>query len=164
MALHDELQAFFDDYVAKWNRNDSAAMKALWDLDEPEPIYVAEEREPLIGWQALEAYWTGGTNYTHLITYKDLRAKPAAENVAIAFFKLGWNAYIPGSSYRRPIGGKVRASALLRRKSAGWRLFHWIEAPEAAMTQMIGFHERAVDPAFLEILKAKGITYPPRTD
>ena len=52
MALTDELTAFFDDYIAKWNRNDAAGLKAMWDMDEPEPIYVAEEREPLIGWPA----------------------------------------------------------------------------------------------------------------
>ena len=164
MALHDELQAFFDDYFAKWNRNDGAGLKALWDLDEPEPIYVAEEREPLIGWPALEAYWAGGANSTHLITYGDLRAKPAGDNLAIGFFRLRWNAYMPGTSYRRPIGGRVRSSALLRKKSAGWRLFHYIEAPEAAMVQMVGFHEKAVDPAFFELLKAKGITVPPRIE
>jgi hypothetical protein len=164
MALHDEITAFLDDYVAKWNAYDSTGLKAMWDADEREPIYVAEEREPLIGWAALEAYWAAGASggSTHLIKYRDLTAREIAPGVAHAFYRLSWNVYIPGGAYPRPIGGWVRATSLLRRKPAGWRLFHHIEAPEASIIQLRAAHEKAVDPELFEILRAKGITFPPR--
>ncbi|MCB2109217.1 MAG: nuclear transport factor 2 family protein [Rhodobacteraceae bacterium] len=160
MSLHDEIKAVLDDYIAKWNVYDIPGMKALWDSDEAEPIYVAEERDPIIGWQAMETYWGGGAKTsTHLIKYSDLMARKAADDVAHAFYRLHWNVYIPGGAYPRPIGNSVRVTSLLRKKPAGWRLFHHIEAPEASIIQLRKAHERAVDPELFEMLKKKGITF-----
>ena len=46
-------------YVDHWNDYDVEPMIAMWDGDEPDPIYVAEEREPLHGWEAIKGYWRG---------------------------------------------------------------------------------------------------------
>jgi hypothetical protein len=161
-TLQEDIQAVFDSYVAHWNNYEADAMAAFWDRDEPDPIYVAEEIDPLRGWDALEAYWRGAVPNTteHLITIRDLTVREIAPGVAHAFWQMGWNVYFSTERlYAKPIGGEVRATALLREKPDGWKFFHWIEAPLASLIQLKRAHEEAVDPRLLDKLKAKGIEF-----
>lgn len=160
--LHDEVQTVLEQYVAHWNAYETDAMIALWDRDEPDPIYVAEELDPLRGWDAIEAYWRGADPDTteHLITVRDLSVREIAPDVAHAFWQMGWNVYFSTERlYSKPIGGEVRTTALLRRKADGWKFFHWIEAPLASLIQFKRAHEQAVDQRLLQKLKAKGIEF-----
>ncbi len=161
-TLAEDIQTVLDTYVAHWNEYNADAMIALWDRDEPEPIYVAEEIDPLRGWDALERYWRGADPATteHLITTRDLTVREIAPGVAHAFWQMGWNVYFSTERlYAKPIGGEVRTTALLRKKPDGWKFFHWIEAPLASLIQLKRAHEQAVDPRLLEKLRAKGIQW-----
>jgi len=160
MSLTTEIRAFLDDYIAHWNAYDVARLRALWDSEEENPIYVAEEADVLYGWPALERYWAvDRSSSERLIKYGNLETKEAAPGVAIAFYQLSWNVYLRNIRlYPKPIGGTVRVSALLRRKPEGWRLFHYVEAPLAAMIQVRRALEAAVDPELFEILQRKGIS------
>ncbi len=161
-SLQNEIQATLEQYVAHWNDYDVESMIALWDRDESDPIYVAEELDPLRGWDAMEAYWRGADPETteHLITVRDLTACEIAPGVAHAFWQMGWNVYFSTERlYTKPIGGEVRTTALLRRKTNGWKFFHWIEAPLASLIQFKRAHEQAVDPRLLQKLKSKGIEF-----
>ena len=51
--LKDEIGTLLDRYVAHWNAWEMDAVRGLWDPDEAEPIYVAEESPALVGWDAL---------------------------------------------------------------------------------------------------------------
>jgi hypothetical protein len=55
--LEAEIGAVLERYVSHWNDWEMDAVKGLWDPDEPEPIYVAEEAPAHIGWEALDRYW-----------------------------------------------------------------------------------------------------------
>lgn len=161
-TLQDDIQSVLDTYVAHWNNYDADAMAAMWDHDEPEPIYVAEEIDPLRGWAALEAYWRGADPETteHLITTRDLTVREIAPGLAHGFWQMGWNVYFSTEKlYAKPIGGEVRTTALLRKKPDGWKFFHWIESPLASLIQLKRAHEQAVDPRLLAKLKAKGISF-----
>ena len=73
---------------------------------------------------------------------------------------MSWSIYfITEKLYPKPIGGEVRVTALLRKKQDGWKFFHWIEGPLAALFQLQRAHENKVDPRLIEKLKAKGITF-----
>ncbi len=149
--LHAEISAVLDDYMTRWSASDMDGLQQLWDADEPSPIYVAEEREPLIGWEAVRGYWRPPRPGTleRQISYADLHVRRVAGDVALAFYTLSWNLYIRRSPvYPRPFGGKVRATTLLRRRPAGWRLFHHIEGPTAAFVQVRDLLEMSVDPEF----------------
>jgi len=159
-TLYDDIRAVLDRYVERWNAWDMAALRALWDPEEPEPIYVAEEREALIGWEALASYWKVGEprRSEHFIRFFDLRVRAMAPDLAHAFYKLSWNYFSRDNPlYRHPIGGEVRATTLLRRKPEGWRLFHHIEAPLASLIQLRQAHERNVDPELFEQLERAGL-------
>jgi hypothetical protein len=161
MDLHRELAEFLDAYFAAWNVYDVPAMRALWDLDEEQVIYLAEECEPHIGWPAIESYWgVDRSAAERMLTWRDLTAVMAGADVAIAFFHCNWSTYLRGNRlYPKPFGGPVRISMALRRKQTGWRAFHYIEAPLASLVQVRRAHEQAVDPALHARLSAMGISY-----
>jgi hypothetical protein len=149
--LHAAIAAVLDEYFTRWSASDMEGLQELWDADEPDPIYVAEEREPLIGWEAVRGYWRPPRPgmLERLIRYDDLQVRPIAEDVALAFYTLSWNLYMRRNPvYPRPIGGRVRATTLLRRREAGWRIFHHIEGPTAAFVQVRDLLEMSVDPEF----------------
>jgi hypothetical protein len=160
-TLHEELTAFLNDYFAAWNVYDAARMRALWDTEEKDVIYLAEECEPHIGWDAIDGYWgVDRTKAERLLTWRDLTAIAASPDVAIAFFHCNWSTYLPGNRlYPKPFGGPVRISMVLRRKPEGWRAIEYIEAPLASLIQIRRAHEDAVDPALHARLAAKGITF-----
>lgn len=149
MTIEQDIGAFVDRYIALWNAYDVPAMRAMWDEREESPIYLAEEAEPMIGWPAIEAYWgIDRSKSDRLITHDRLTVRQASEDIAIAFYHMRWNVFIPGNRlYPKPFGGAVRVSATLRRREDGWRLFHYVEAPLAALIQMRQASEAMVDPA-----------------
>lgn len=161
MTLHDEIAAFLDSYFEAWNRYDVSAMKALWDGDEPTPIYVAEECDPHIGWDAILGYWgVDRSKSERLVTWKTLTVREGAPGCAVALIDANWSTYIPGSRlYPRPFGGPVRISVALRRTGDSWKLFHYVEAPLASIVQLRRAHEDAVEPALHTRLAEKGIRY-----
>ncbi|MDA0368345.1 MAG: nuclear transport factor 2 family protein [Proteobacteria bacterium] len=136
-SLHDELGGFLRTYEAAWRGGNYDAVRALWDSDEPEPIYVAEESAPLIGWAAIDAYFAGNRKVLANVAIRtwDHQVRAVGEDVAILFYQMHWNAKIVDGSL---MGGDVRVSGLVRRTAAGWRFFHYVEAPLAAMVQMRG--------------------------
>lgn len=160
-TLHAELTAFLDAYFAAWNTYDVATMRALWDETEANVVYVAEECEPHIGWQAISGYWgVDRSKSERLLTWRDLHALRAGDDVAVAFFHANWSTYIPGNRlYPKPFGGPVRISMTLRRKPEGWRAIQYVECPLASLIQLRHAHEAAVDPALHALLAAKGIRY-----
>jgi hypothetical protein len=108
--------------MARWSASGMEGLQELWDADEPDPIDVAEEREPLIGGEAVRAYWRPPRPGTleRLIRYDELHVRPVAEGVALAFYTLSWNLYMRRNTvYPRPIGGRVHATTLLPRREAG---------------------------------------------
>ena len=159
--LHQQLAAFLDRYFEAWNRYDVAAMRAMWDEREQQTIYVAEESEPHYGWEQILGYWGIDRSASErLVSWHELTAVSASEDVAIAFIQANWSTYIPGNRlYPKPFGGPVRITMVLRRIEGDWLAIHYIEAPMASIVQLRCAHEDAVEPALHERLAAKGMTY-----
>jgi len=133
-ALDIDIADFLTQYRACWGRADYDGVLALWDQDEPSPIYVAEESDPAIGWDAIRKYFDGNRKVLAKIGIRtwNLQMRQPAPDMAIAFYEMQWNAQLTPAFGGQIMGGFNRVSGLLRRKPAGWRLFHYIEAPLAA--------------------------------
>lgn len=161
MSIDQEITDYLDGYFEAWNRYDVPAMTALWDEDEPLPIYLAEEMDPRIGWGAVLGYWNVDRSKSErLVTWRNLTVKEAAPGLAIALFDANWSSYVPGSRlYPKPFGGPVRITTAMRRKPDGWRMFHYVEAPLASIVQLRQAHENTVEPELHARLAAKGIVY-----
>ncbi|MDG2242109.1 MAG: nuclear transport factor 2 family protein [Rhodospirillaceae bacterium] len=156
------VEQILTDYVDRWNDYNSDGMISFWDAEDEGIIYVAEEIDTLHGWNALEGYIRGiNPEFAeHLITVRDVTARTVAPGVIQAFWSMSWSIYfVTENLYPKPIGGDVRVTALLREKDDGWKFFHWIEGPIAALFQLQRALEKKVDPRLLEKLKAKGITF-----
>jgi hypothetical protein len=135
-------------YERCWNEHRITALETLWDVDEPNPIYIAEEvADTLIGWDAIRAYWLAAETMIPRLAIRtfDQEERPVAPGITLLHFGMHWNAELAnGSEY----GGDVRATALLREKGGRHLFFHYIEAPLGALPFLQRAYSAAVDPAF----------------
>ena len=130
-ALTAEIDAALNDYEALWDRQDPAGLIDMWDQDDPEPFYLAEEQDEWrIGWNQVRDYWDPpGESTTESIRmrFDGVQARWLSDDLAFAKFWIRFDtkmAFLPG-----PIGTDARASAIFRKTDDGWRLITWAESP-----------------------------------
>ncbi len=148
-ALAASLDAVLSELYARYAAREFEATRALWDADEPNPVYLAEEIEDYLrSWPEIERYWADTrAALPHLgVRHWDLRAHAVAADLAIATCHMHWDAWIAGAA--RPIGGDVRVTATFRKRPAGWKLIHYVEAPMAPTIYLRRALERSVTPGF----------------
>jgi hypothetical protein len=121
-------------YVGYSETMNFAGKKALWDADDPSPLLMPEEaRTALIGWNAIEAYWSKSRTIMDSLQSRSAnhRVRQIDEDLALATYDMRWIATLSGPKEisRKPISADVRVTALLRKKSEGWRFFHLMEGP-----------------------------------
>ncbi|MCS7002309.1 MAG: nuclear transport factor 2 family protein [Dehalococcoidia bacterium] len=153
--LHAAATALVDAYAACWSRRDFAGLKALWDTDDPGPLYLAEEiLEPLIGWDAIDRYWamTSGLVTRMWMRTADLQARPLGPDHAIVFYNMDWNLTVGDQD---PIAADVRVIMILRKKPDGWKVCHYAEASIGPLTYLRRAYRRAVAPEFAERVRAE---------
>jgi len=129
-----ELAELIARYVSYSEGMNFAAKRALWDSDDPAPLLMPEEaHEPLIGWAAIDAYWSKSRVVMDSLKSRSAnhRARLIAPDIALMTYDMRWVATLAGPADvpRKPIAADVRVTALLRRKPEGWRLFHLMEGP-----------------------------------
>jgi hypothetical protein len=129
--LTAEIDAVLNEYEALWDKQDTAGLAALWDQNDPEPFYLAEEQDEWrIGWeQVMEYFDPPGESTTDSIRmrFDGVQARWLADDLAFAKFWIRFDTkmqFLPN-----PIGTDARASAIFRKTDAGWRLITWAESP-----------------------------------
>ena len=147
--LRPEIEAVLQQLVERWNAMRLLAIRELWDPQEAKPYYIPEEAEqPLTGWEAIESYWRGTLDSISRLSMRvwDLEVKPLGEDLAVAVYRMHWNAEVVG--FPKPIGGDNRVTAIFRQTEQGWRFCHYVEAPLAPITYMRQLYELNVDEEF----------------
>ncbi len=91
--LTREIEAFLATYAEVYNRQDYTTLLSMWDRDDPDPIYIAEEiNPPMQGWGRINAYFNPKPGFSVLDgfrnEYTDIKAHYLAEVLAIATYKL----------------------------------------------------------------------------
>ncbi len=132
MTAREEVVATIRHYASLAESMDFAGRKALWDPDEGLPILCPEESEtPLIGWDALDGYWSHSRTSMASLKAKvtNIRVSMLADDIAWATYDNRWIATMAGPVPQPPISADVRMNALLRRKPDGWRYFQLVEGP-----------------------------------
>jgi hypothetical protein len=137
--LTAEIAPLIEAYVSYSEGMNFAAKKKLWDVDDPSPLLMPEEaHEPLIGWAAIDAYWSRSRTVMASLKSRvaNVRVRRIAPDIALATYDMRWIAVLAGppDPARKPISADVRVTALLREKPHGWRLFHLMEGPIDLMT------------------------------
>jgi ketosteroid isomerase-like protein len=134
-ALDDEITAFLARYAAAYNREDYAALLGMWDTDDANVFYMAEEIDPpLQGWKTLRAYFARpGVLDGIRNEYSRVRAHYLAPDVAIATYKLRFDIKIRNM---QALSSWDRIVAVFRRKDGEWKMIAYAEAPQAPLTMI----------------------------
>lgn len=152
-ALQAEIEAVVHDTAARWNSQDYASVLDLWDRDEPNVMYLAEEQPGwFVGWGQLKAYLGAGTPFIEAIREEmaNIRVQPIAADLAAVTWDLHFEMKQKGA---QPIGEDIRVTAIMRRKPEGWRYIHYAEAPMTAAMYMRKLMSQDVDPEkFREVM------------
>ncbi len=138
-------------YVACAQNMDFVGRKALWDKDEPLPILCPEESEQaLIGWDALDAYWSASRQSMASLKAKavDFSVVLLADDIALVTYCSRWIAEMAGAVPTPAIAADVRMTALLRKKPEGWRYFQLVEGPVDMLTMARQAAERSAEELF----------------
>ena len=129
--LTAEIDAALNEYEALWDAQNTPGLVALWDQDDDEPFYLAEEQDEWrIGWKQVMGYFDpGGESNTESLRmrFDGVQARWLSEDLAFAKFWIRFDTkmiFMPGS-----IGTDARASAIFRKTDEGWRLITWAESP-----------------------------------
>ncbi|MDP6437013.1 MAG: nuclear transport factor 2 family protein [Gammaproteobacteria bacterium] len=129
--LTAEIDAALNEYAALWDEQNPAGLIALWDQNDPEPFYLAEEQDEWrIGWDQVKDYWNpeGPSNMTSIrMRFDGVQARALSDDLAFAKFWIRFDTkmkFMPN-----PIGTDARASAIFRKTEYGWRLITWAESP-----------------------------------
>lgn len=151
--LQSEFEALFREYEEIWNSQDYARLKALWDADDPEPFYLAEEQDDWkFGWDAVEKYWvpTPGKSALESIMmhYRDFRVKQIGSDLAIVACWVRHDLKLRGPM--KATGGDARVMSVFRKKPEGWRFIAYAEGPMTPVLYMHKLYEKDVSPEFPE--------------
>ena len=153
MSLEAEITDVIEALEAAWKAHDFAAVKALWDTSDPQPVYNAEEAEKAFtSWPEIDRYWSHTAGVLVRVSHRasNRLIKAASPDIAIILYDMHWNAVVaPGGLFGGELmAGDNRVNIMLRRKPEGWRIFHYVEAPVAGMVQMRQAMRALVDPDF----------------
>jgi hypothetical protein len=150
--LEEELGKFLGRFEDIWCRLRPTELRDLWDPEEDQPFYIAEEiAEPMYGWEVLEAYWRDAEAILlkFSIRTRDLRCKRVGAEHAVMNFIMHWNGLLRGME-QSPLGLDVRVSALLRKTAEGWRFCHYVESPLGAFPYLQASYGANVDEGFMD--------------
>lgn len=133
--LDRELTAFLTRYAEAYNRQDYAALLRMWDTDDPDAFYIAEEVDPpLHGWKRINAYFARpGVLDGIRNEYSRVQAHYLAPDVAIATYFLRFDIKV---KTLKPLSSFDRVVAVFRRKEGGWKMAAYVEAPQAPLTMV----------------------------
>jgi hypothetical protein len=151
-VLQEQLATLLRRFEDTWCRLRPTELRGLWDPEEAQPFYIAEEiAEPMYGWDAIEAYWREAEAILvkFSIRTRDMRCKPVGAEHALMNFIMHWNGILRGME-QSPLGLDVRVSALLRNTAQGWRFCHYVESPLGAFPYLQASYRANVDEDFLD--------------
>jgi len=150
--LYAEIDAVLKKTEECWNSQNWYHMNELWDEDDPEPIYVAEELyEPMIGWETIRKYWRPAGKGLDAFRwgYSNLFVKELAPDIALALFNHWFELKIVGGKIP-PRAGFDRVLALYRKRPEGWKQIMYAQCPLGPDTYVRALCEKIVKPDFGE--------------
>ena len=142
------VEAFIHAYVDKQRAMDAAGIAADWEDDET-VFYIAEEfDDPMIGVSAITRYWRENTAIIGRLGVRmgDIRTRVIAPGLVSVLFPLHWDAVLKTGGL--PIGGDVKAVALVRWSGDRWRLIQWTESALGPLPFLSRVYQRNASPGF----------------
>jgi hypothetical protein len=140
----------------RWDSQDTASLKELWDTDDTNPFYLAGEQEDwFIGWDELNNYLApvGAPKITQAIRVRfyNIRVRPLDADMAFAGYWMRTEMKLVFQP--KPFASDNRVSAVFRRKPEGWRYLTYAEAFQAPNMYMNRLMENDVADDYQEFLE-----------
>ncbi len=161
-TITTEIEALLRQTEEIWASQDTARLRDLWDLDDPDPYYLAGEQENwFVGWDAINDYLApppGSPAITEAIRvhFYDVSARLLGPDLAFAAYRMRTDMKLVFA--RNPFGSDNRVSSVFRRKPEGWRYVCYAEAFQSPTMYFQKLFEKDVSPDYQEFydqIKAK---------
>jgi len=152
-----EITALLRETERRWDSQNTASLKELWDLDDTEPFYLAGEQDDwFAGWEQLNAYLDpkGGPKITQAIRVRfyNIKARLLAPDLAFAAYWMRTDMKLVFQP--KPFASDNRVSAVFRRKPEGWRYLTYAEAFSAPNMYINKMMEKDVADDYQEFFDA----------
>ena len=150
MDLNTQIEEFLAAYAEAYNRQDYDALLAMWDTDDPDVLYLAEEADPpMQGWDALRHYFNPrpGVQVLEGIRnrYSRVCARELAPDLALATYRLDFEIKVRGL---KAMASWDRVVAVFRKRGTAWKLTAYAEAPMSPLTMVRRMLQDAVGDDF----------------
>lgn len=122
-----QIAAVIEQYRRGFATLDAEELKAIWDHDYDQIIYIAlEMSEPVRGWAGVERYYHRVAGLLERVKTMEVSnlVVSVLGDVAFAFFTFHFEGEMKG--LRHAADGRV--TFLLRRKSGMWKVIHYHES------------------------------------
>ena len=145
--INAEITALLRETENRWDTQDTASLKELWDTDDAEPFYLAgEQANWFVGWDQLNDYLNpkSGPKVTQAmrVRFYDIKARLLAPDIAFAGYWMRTDMKLIFQP--KPFASDNRVSAVFRRKPEGWRYLAYTEAFQAPNMYMNHLMEKDV--------------------
>ena len=139
----DSVRNVLRSYVATWNSRRVSGLKSHWDESLPNPVYIAEESAAMTNWPDIEQYWSALDGVDVTIKVSEPQLSRLTDDVITAFYDMHWRIrFEQHAHWKEPIGGNLRVSVVLARRSSAWKIVNYVEAPFASAVQVRKWLER----------------------
>jgi hypothetical protein len=158
-TLTGEIEALLRETEAAWDSQDTRRWRDLWDLDDPDPFYLAGEQENwFIGWDAVNAYLAPPADAKPItedirVRFYDVHARMLAANLAFAAYWMRTDMKLTFAP--KPFGSDNRVSAVFRKKPEGWRYVCYAEGFQSPTIYMQKLIEKDISPEYAEFRAAR---------
>lgn len=148
--LDKQVKILLDSYVEYWSKAKPTELKNIWDSNEREPYYIAEEKlEPIYDWESLISYWKIAEDSLEKFSIRiwNIKYKFLSTDIVAINFMMHWNAII-NSSEKNKFALDLRVSSLAKKKNSGLKFFHYTESPLGTLPYIKKIYQDNVDSDF----------------
>ena len=137
----------------------------LFDPNEPAPQYLGEELDDwMVGWDALRWYFETPERFAMVeaMDYhpSNIRVRSLTDDLVLATWNIAAEMKF---RHGAPLGEKLRANAILRHTSDGWKFVYYAEAPKSTMAYMQDLYANMASTEFkARFSPTRKLTDPPR--
>ena len=126
------------EFQTAWNSLDIDRLSDLWDTEESEIYYLAEEMdEPFLSFEEVKSYWRATSQIIHKlhIDLSDINCRLLTSEIGVATFRMHVDAVMMGFELQgfKPIGSDVKVTVIMRRRHERWGFIHYMEAHLGAL-------------------------------
>jgi hypothetical protein len=129
-------------WAAAWESCAPAQILGLWDKSDKQSWYLpadsvgAHVGGAVVGMIQRRCLGLRGMSYRP----QQIVPRRLSVDVGAAFFVFDWTR--TSDAQPNTMGGRLRATVVMRKTPEGWRVFHYAEAPLAPLLELQGFYER----------------------